>query len=260
MNNPSAPNIPYGFVFTPNPTLTVEDTPVFHDGKNPSQAELLSGELQLTLTALTPLLAGNYQYADGQDSDKKIIEPLLLPDARFAHGRVAIAGTALKGMLRNNINALLAAPMERVAERTYSYRPNVAIGATQDALAVHPAVVVAADYYNNSLELDILDSKYLASGSLTFLKADDLLPAGHKKFNYIFGIDGTGDLARAFYQSNPGAPPPTVYTAVAVPHAALVSLKKSGVKVHENIIEQYKATRSKNGALESKSSARQTSC
>src|SRR5690606_6600197 len=37
---------------------------------------------------------------------------------------VVIPGDSLKGLLRHELGALLGAPMERVAERSYSYRPN----------------------------------------------------------------------------------------------------------------------------------------
>jgi hypothetical protein len=111
-----------------------------------------SGELHCTLTTLTPLLAANDQYELEQArkdlrqqveaviagrfpgrrlpgaiaSDKKILEPLTDSDpAAVEPGPVLIAGAAPKGMLRQSLAALLAAPMERVMERTSSYRPNV---------------------------------------------------------------------------------------------------------------------------------------
>lgn len=51
---------------------------------------------------------------------KSLLYPLRLPD----DGPVLIPGDSLKGLLRHELGALLGAPMERVAERTYSYRPN----------------------------------------------------------------------------------------------------------------------------------------
>lgn len=131
---------PYHFVPVDIPAAVAEP-PVFHDGSNPNQTDLVSGELKCEIKVLTPLLAGNFQYEakdvsvaeQGADfvrlsqwdiafpvaKAKKIIEPL------FWNDRVVIPGTAIKGTIRQNLGALLCAPMERVAERTYSYRPNL---------------------------------------------------------------------------------------------------------------------------------------
>ncbi|WP_074202671.1 RAMP superfamily CRISPR-associated protein [Nitrosomonas cryotolerans] len=101
----------------------VTESPVWHDGS--SGGDLLSGEILCTLKALTPLLPGNARYKVDEadqtklrqwrfgnlDKEKQISEPLLLED-----GRVVIAGSALKGMIRHSLSALLSAPMERVNE------------------------------------------------------------------------------------------------------------------------------------------------
>lgn len=158
------PEGPYGFVRIPvdgnGVPKSLAAPPVFHDGR-PTAEKLLSGEMLCTLTALTPLIVANDQYpaeeADGAagpdrhgkvtlpptwgvpvaaDKDKQIIEPLRLKD-----GCVAIAGTGLKGMLRQSLGALLAAPMERVAERSFSYRPNIALATRSVRRAPRPAVV-----------------------------------------------------------------------------------------------------------------------
>lgn len=166
--NPQTPGLltpPYGFVPVV-PRVAVTARPVFHHGANPDQAELLSGEIRLTIRTLTPLLIGHDRYQAKQakgsvpasqglvhlpaqweipfpvDGDKSIIEPLRLD------GRVLIPGSALTGMLRHSLGALLSAPMERVTERTYSYRPNIAhVDPKYDPVlyASRPAIVCATD-------------------------------------------------------------------------------------------------------------------
>ncbi|MBM4368778.1 MAG: hypothetical protein FJ102_21370 [Deltaproteobacteria bacterium] len=115
-----------------------------HDGTG--GAERLSGEICLTLTVRTPLIVGNERYA-AKDAEgwrpasandeqgtlgaglggrciargRQVLEPLRLPDE---HGSVVIPGPSLKGMLRSALGALTGAPMERVGERHYTYRPN----------------------------------------------------------------------------------------------------------------------------------------
>jgi len=58
----------------------------------------------------------------GELSNKKsVLCPLRAP---WGKRPVVIPGDSLKGLLRHELGALLGAPMERVAERSYSYRPN----------------------------------------------------------------------------------------------------------------------------------------
>lgn len=148
--------------------------PLWHDGANPGQTDLYSGELRFTLTTRSPLLVGNQrlkldkidpnvrqsieggctvrwrqdveascnaakQGADNNrrrkqyneqfetlvenHAEKSLLVPLRLGD----DGPVLIPGESIKGMFRHAYGALLSAPMERVAEKTYSYRPNVVV-------------------------------------------------------------------------------------------------------------------------------------
>ena len=139
---------PYAFV--PLPTEFQSDKPVWHDGSE--SAGRLSGEIRFEMETLTPLLVGwerqivgepdgegesptiPYQASgDGAVRLQPPIGPLevtktktLLCPLRAPWGErpVLIPGDSLKGLLRHEIGALLGAPMERVAERSYSYRPN----------------------------------------------------------------------------------------------------------------------------------------
>jgi hypothetical protein len=52
---------------------------------------------------------------------KSVLCPLRAP---WGMQTVLLPGDSLKGLLRHELGALLGAPMERVAERSYSYRPN----------------------------------------------------------------------------------------------------------------------------------------
>jgi CRISPR-associated protein (TIGR03986 family) len=127
------PGKPYGFVGLPNDLTT--SPPIWHDGTS-SQGQL-SGEIRLELETLTPLLVG---WERGQVGDtesdwpvpanlagtqlankKSVLCPLRAP---WGKRPVVIPGDSLKGLLRHELGALLGAPMERVAERSYSYRPN----------------------------------------------------------------------------------------------------------------------------------------
>ncbi|EDN70063.1 secreted protein [Beggiatoa sp. PS] len=232
---------PYHFV-PPYLKNAIIDTPVFHDGSHDNNEARYSGELRCTLTALTPLLVGNDQYdvETVQDAnkrgdsvtlpqewqiplpvkkDKKVLEPL-----RLADGRVVINGATLKGLLRQSIGALLMAPMERVAERTYSYRPNAKIG--KGKRTCHPAIVMAVDSEIVTVKVlpDTRDALFvrdnafkklnspkpndLVRGNFNGLKKEkqrliisnlrDKIDLDHFYFNYVGGIDGEGILAKSF--------------------------------------------------------------
>jgi CRISPR-associated protein (TIGR03986 family) len=141
------PKKPYAFVPLPDEFSTAE--PVWHDGT--SSADRISGEIRFEMENLTPLLVGweRRTITDQDDSNpwptpvtavesaeevdvnipgagrtirsKSVLYPLRAP---WADRPVIITGDSLKGLLRHELGALLGAPMERVAERSYSYRPN----------------------------------------------------------------------------------------------------------------------------------------
>ncbi|MCK9538298.1 hypothetical protein [Dokdonella sp.] len=123
------PGKPYGFVALPKDLAT--SPPIWHDGT--SSKDRLSGEIRFEFETLTPLLVGweRGQVGDNEsdwpipadlaDSKKSVLCPLRAP---WGKRPVVIPGDSLKGLLRHELGALLGAPMERVAERSYSYRPN----------------------------------------------------------------------------------------------------------------------------------------
>ncbi len=125
---------PYGFVPLPETFTTAE--PIWHDGT--SSNGKLSGEIRCELETLTPLLVGweRGNVGDGEADwpvpanlngvgqlvdEKPVLCPLRAP---WGERPVIIPGDTLKGLLRHELGALLGAPLERVAERSYSYRPN----------------------------------------------------------------------------------------------------------------------------------------
>jgi CRISPR-associated protein (TIGR03986 family) len=127
------PGKPYGFVALPEALTSA--SPVWHDGT--SSTGRLSGEIRFELETLTPLLVG-WERGQSGDADsewplpsnvdgvrqlatKSVLCPLRVP---WGKRPVVIPGDSLKGLLRHELGALLGAPMERVAERSYSYRPN----------------------------------------------------------------------------------------------------------------------------------------
>jgi CRISPR-associated protein (TIGR03986 family) len=230
--SPSNPVLPYGFVPV-SIEHAVTDVPVWHDGS--SGGDLLSGEILCELEALTPLLPGNARYAKGDaDSerlhqwgfgdlpdDKPIVEPLRLPD-----GRVVIAGSALKGMIRQSLGALTSAPMERVGDRHFTYRPNLDLRRPdgKERYVVRPAVVLAGR--DDGWDIEVFSD----ARSAQFVRRDeDALPeTTHRRATYKGGIDGQGLLAKAF---NPRS---RTYREAFVPQEA-------GLRLHlpKDVYEYY---------------------
>lgn len=144
--------------------------PPGHDGRQ--AAGKTSGELRLTITAHTPLLVGSTRYAlDLPNSspyrpatDGKL-KHLVEPWRRHPDGRVVLAGSSIKGMIRHYLSALLNSPMERVREHYFSYRPNLDFpkshGWVEDGaggrcrLEVREAVVIGWNY-GGSLKVELM--------------------------------------------------------------------------------------------------------
>jgi CRISPR-associated protein (TIGR03986 family) len=156
---------PYGFVSLPDNFKSA--APVWHDG---TSSEGRSGEIRFELKTLTPLLVGwergivgeseadwpvpNHLSGVGQlATNKSVLCPLRAP---WCKGPVIIPGDTLKGLLRHELGALLGAPMERVAERSYSYRPNAMFPKDPNPFLVPRLARVPRD----GVELKDLDGKF----------------------------------------------------------------------------------------------------
>jgi CRISPR-associated protein (TIGR03986 family) len=243
------------FNFVPiNSALSLQDKPTsrarFDQTKN-------SGELLLSMSCLTPFLPGHFQYKfqdmsssqqqeinikfglgkSNFDKDKNIIEPLFHNIDGKEH--VLVAGTSLKGMLRNSLASLFSNPMERVNKRTYSFRPNIKPGNIVPAIVVDKEgpwdkIKVKIGNMNNfhfcsdecedslasacsssNLESDVRKKENKIKAKLQKCRhlkqrfCNKLIPGGNENIDligshigkYFFGIDGKGLLKQKF---NPG--------------------------------------------------------
>jgi hypothetical protein len=209
-NTQPLPGKPYGFVPLPKDLTT--SPPIWNDGTNSKGR--LSGEIRFELETLTPLLVGweRRQVGEnesewplpvnlagvGQLADKKsVLCPLRAPwDVR----PVVIPGDTLKGLLRHELGALLGAPMERVAERSYSYRPNALFPNQPNPRLIARIARVPI----NAVEMKALDDNHQARVPKTL----ELLPMSlrydkrrEQNTNYYRFDDGNG----AAYRGGQGA-------------------------------------------------------
>jgi CRISPR-associated protein (TIGR03986 family) len=209
-NAPDLGKKPYGFVSLPQEFST--SSPIWHDGTGSKNR--LSGEIRLDLETLTPLLVGweRGQVGDiesewplpanlanvGQLANKKsVLCPLRAP---WGKRPVIIPGDSLKGLLRHELGALLGAPMERVAERSYSYRPNSLFPNQPDPTLIARIARVP----NDGVEMKALDDNH----QVRVPKKLELLPTNlrydkwHKQdANYYRFDDSNG----ATYRGGQGA-------------------------------------------------------
>ncbi len=157
-------------------------SPVYHDGA--STEDLISGEVLLSMTAMTPFLPANDEIPIEDcigiarnekdellppanwhlltekrkpyslDPQKKLIEPLRLG---AGDGRVVVPGARYKGLVGQSLGALFAAPFSRVGERTYSFRPNAVFPPTGKKLQREPrAAIVEGETPNGDLKIRVL--------------------------------------------------------------------------------------------------------
>jgi CRISPR-associated protein (TIGR03986 family) len=128
--------------------------------------------------------------------DKQIVEPMALPREMSGQtiGPILVSGTTLDGMLRHSIAALLSAPMERVRERTFSYRPNVKLDPPNDdylrslvgvvesidsgslAVRILPSSLSSVAYIENPTVLRAV-CKFIGSKGITIKNAQDYAEA-----------------------------------------------------------------------------------
>ncbi len=264
--------IPYGFLPV-TPEQAVHDAPLWRDGS--SSKPRLSGELLLTLEALTPLIVGNHQHK--VDDKHSALVPQMLDD-----GRVLIGATSLKGMLRGALSGLLQAPMSQVAEHHYSYRPN--LGASGKRREVRPAVVLDTLDAKGGIKVALLERTSdvvfmnsavwralkepavgitLAKAYLGLKYAEDnkskfrssLVPAytcdesGEKKQDrharvelnhivlaYAGGIDGQGLLAKAFSEDM------RTYQYVLLSTENLEKFRRSPITIPASVVRHYEMT------------------
>ena len=127
-----------------------------HSGESLEPARI-SGKLRLTMTAHTPLLVGSRRFKEEKQPEGSIVTPWRLADRS---DRVVIPGSSLKGMIRHYLSALLNAPMEKVQEQYFSYRPNLGLPQEErptDAFRWREAVIERApDAEGNDMKVRVL--------------------------------------------------------------------------------------------------------
>ncbi len=147
--------------------------PIWHHGANQNQEELLSGEIRCTLTNRTPLLVANEQVPVSElepalrqalqakihfekPDKKKVLYPSLAPS-----GALLLPGESIKGMLAQVLGALTDSPLQRVNERSFSYRPNAHIGGNTGDRVIQAAALITEEAGNSLRVWPVFDLRKL---------------------------------------------------------------------------------------------------
>ncbi len=197
---------PYNFVPV-DATQAVTDDVRGHDGRPPRPGEVLvTGTLKVEIEAITPLLVGHSQFPvrdlanpslmaftkawirdqeprpkERQDllqsaPDKKVLQPMRA--VWLQHSPVLIAPESLKGALMGSVQSLTAAPMSRVADEHYSFRPNLA-GRPGNTNPRCIAVIEAIRYQPDRPAIEELTLTLAPESEIIFVQSErDLLDLG----------------------------------------------------------------------------------
>jgi|GEM_PF-6310161 len=200
--------------------------------------DTFSGTLHCTITCLTPGHFGNYQVTFDQLAalnigGKESLAEVMAFIARKTHpdklkqllaqkkislpnfvkqddqNHAIIHGSSFMGMLQNNIGALASAPMQRVAEKTLSYRPNLNVKkltGLQRNKGAFAATVEDVRYNQQSHEIsEIIVNLY----RLNDVKFPEEHEGGYRGFNYagerlryLDGIDADRTFTKLFHKAN----------------------------------------------------------
>lgn len=255
---------PYNFVPV-DATQAVTDEVRGHDGRPPRPGEVLvTGTLKVEIEAITPLLVGHSQFpvrdlanrsllaftsdwfrnqASGPEERERLLQSALeknvLQPMRavwLQHSPVLIAPESLKGALMGSVQSLTAAPMSRVADERYSFRPNLA-GRPGSANPRCIAVIEAIRYQPDRHAIEELTVTLAPESQIIFVQSErdlrglgqigqtvsagtalmierrgtrrkhnprggrgsrEVLAADHRIHRYLHGLDGQAILLRHF--------------------------------------------------------------
>lgn len=194
-----------------------------------------SGTLQCSITCLTPGHFGNYQESLSKISQlnisgenvlskvrqhiesnaqntknvhkKNVILPNFYQVNDDSKPLAMINGSSIMGMLRNNVASLVSAPMQRVAEKTSSYRPNLTVADDkkepwQKSKNAFAATVEDILFDHATGEPERITVKLYPLNSIKFPREDEngnreLLRSG-ERMRYLEGVDAKHHLKREF--------------------------------------------------------------
>ncbi|MEL7638066.1 MAG: hypothetical protein AAGU21_00335 [Solidesulfovibrio sp.] len=215
---------PYNFVpvevdnISRKPAVTHEAFP---------RLELYSGRVRCLAVALTPIIVGNRQIEHLSEEQKRRIqqasgsephpEHKLLQPFRFPSGEYGIADSTLKGMVSAVYGAITHSPMERVNDRTFSFRPNLSpTGPSKAGILVQKvgddwkALLLDTQHFHYGRDPERSPEFESWRGSITEDNLNDWMKRGERfcrdrfpkgpclPFNSGGGLDGEGLFTKAF--------------------------------------------------------------
>jgi len=206
-------------------------------------SDRFNGEIKCELDTLTPAIFACYQgnqtdlikkakekLGSGVNRDKQVLSPLFAEINNNKHQ--VILGSSIKGMLRSNVAALLPAPMNRVQERTFAYRPNIKPGRTTNKLTkqTFPALY----FYNNGQPFVRVYPEWERGKDYDFKRLDN-----SQKYDYKGSVDSKGELTRLF---NGGTLRHNAHKrSCFITNSALMQIPVQ-LDISEKVLKQFEAT------------------
>jgi len=151
--------IPAPYTFVPVDFTTSNKPAVFHK-ETDTNSEQFSGAIQFSLKNLTPLLVGQHNFPENEltgnskSTKTNVLVPMMISINNEKTKRVLIPGSSIKGMLRQSIGAMLNAPMERVGEQYFSYRPNLDLQSGKQ-FEFREAIIKSGDLERKLIEIQL---------------------------------------------------------------------------------------------------------
>jgi hypothetical protein len=178
---------------------------------------------------------------------KPVLSPLRAP---WGDRPVLIPGDSLKGLIRHELGALLGAPMERVAERSYSYRPNLAFPDAAAGRRLEPRLARVRS------TRQLLPPRFLEApegAAWPFPATLDLLVmATRDSQRYFPGRDGTRTTSAEPYRGGMGGGDPLPKNCLSpdaqnrIIHDEIdvsgIGVDRVGVTIEDSVAKQYLRT------------------
>ncbi len=256
---------PYGFIPVKGVDAELVPAQPFHD----PQGEVLTGRIECTLRALSPLLPGNTQKTDpnSQGKQRTYIYPLKVGE------KPIVSRHTLKGCIGSFMAAFLGIPMTRVNDRRFTFRPNISPrqgGTIQWGYGIIESVTRNRDGRLLSVKVAQLTGDYgfcsagkgtVSESTLTSPKPQcythdgiqfgmlkRLHPSDRKDkadlcfFPYQDGLDGRGTFAKTFPNQGRSAAQHNYFVIRAANHPKVSKVPPPVFTINTATIELYEKT------------------
>lgn len=240
---------PYHFVPLPQSTLKAEPSKVSRTSHSSYEKDHYSGEMLCEIETLTPAIFGAFQSTLSGILEEQVKtrfpstystkKSVILPQQIKKEDRTlsVINGSTLMGVARQEMAAISFAPMTRVQEKSFSYRPNATFPEIKkrNNRKLKYEKFAASIFCNNDkvLSVDIYPG-------LNTVDIEHKFDSSYIEFDHYSHTDRKGYLSKLFSLQNKKRASPKVKDKAYVPESMLQgSVRKV---ISEQVIRQFEVT------------------